>query len=290
MKWALVLFSLIMQAISCCATAQVIPRRSRTILPAEPARPTGTVVSLKRGELLGRARPGWTEVAVLKDARQIPFGSKMVDLKSGSILVRAYYQGNGDSGLPSGAAVYCGQTSYAMNRASGLFGIIAASAQQRNSNVVYDPNLCVADTDGNGSLDSALRIKAGNQSEIAKIDEAAFDKQFDVPVPGDSRIEIRYMGLTSKGAARFRLLYVAEGRDEQFLKFRYADEQGRLTELNREIELPTSELTKSNEIAGLRFSISQVDKGAGTIVARIERDFVRTTFGLTVERLILLWF
>ena len=283
--------ALIVGALPCCLAAEPPPAAiTRTILPRTDAPAPGTVLTLAKGDTVLAAKPGWLVAARLTQAIDTEVGGRHIQIDAGKILPGAAYQGEGPSGLPAGAAVYCGQQSDATRKVSGLFTAIAAKVSNDRSGVLADPGLCLADSDGDGRFDHILFVRGTKPPVINPLPDTAYASQRDFVAPGESDIGIVYKGPTGSGGFRFQLVYRNHGVVEEFRTFNVLDDNGGLSRVEPMSYLDAGPLPRPMQIAGTAFTILERDDARGTIRVRIDRPFERRPFGITVIRVMMLWF
>ncbi|MES2449919.1 MAG: hypothetical protein V4610_05060 [Pseudomonadota bacterium] len=283
--------ALILGALPCCLAADLPPAAiTRTILPQADAPAPGSIVTLAKGDTVLAAKPGWLVAARLKQTIDAEVGGKHIRIDAGKILPAAAYQGNGPTGLPVGATVYCGQESDAARKVSGLFTAIAAKVSDDRSGILADPSLCLVDSDGGGRFDHVLFVRGTKPPVINPIPDTPYAAQPDFVAPGESYIRIVYKGATVGGGLRFQLIYRNHGIDEEFRTFNMPDDNGGLSKILPMSYLDPGPLPRQIQIAGAAFTILERDDARYIIKVRIDRPFERRPFGITVTRVMLLWF
>lgn len=155
-----------------------------------------------------------------------------------------------------------------------------------------DPTLCLADTNDDGRFDEVVSLRGGRSKPPLKgsIPEIRYSSQENVPAPGNSQLRIIYRGGGASGPLRFQLIYTNDGTEEEFKTLNAVDERGDLIRSPRDSYVKVEHLPQSIEIAGTKLTILSHDARTKVARIRIDRPFERRAFGLTVTRVILLWF
>jgi hypothetical protein len=284
---ALVIGSVLAVGTATAGTANVpVEIGRRMILPASEPRPDGTTLTLQPGDVVGAARPGWAEVAVVEAGGERALDRGTLRLKPGAILVRSRPVGAGADLIGGETTIYCGQQNYAVMRSSGLLTGLVALREVAASQVFAEPNTCLADTDADGQFDTVLRLAGAKPPVITSIAPLAYTRRERFPIPGRSAITLRYRGLNANGAARFAIDYVDEGHNEEFREIRFVSSDGTGHAFAPTFELPANGMGQS--VAGLELAVLSVAPATRAAMVRLDHDFRETPFGLTVTRTLLL--
>ena len=152
------------------------------ILPADAAAMARDIVP---GDVVEESPVGARRTAVLATDIAINAGGTQRGFAQGSRLAEALLTGKGVRALDPAAVAFCAPAA---------------------------PRWCIVDDDTDGRADDVVLPDAADAMSVPiAIAPAAYTVRDDVPLPGDSAVRVRYVGLAND-TLRFRLEIVEQGR------------------------------------------------------------------------------